>query len=119
VDDSWATEAIRQGVPPVEAWADNRSHALTAWLGADAGPVAPALAAHELAAPGVVVVCSDGLWNYLIEVDAFGDRVRAAGVADLTAAAGNLVDFARAEGGHDNITVALLRHEHTEEGRPA
>jgi serine/threonine protein phosphatase PrpC len=119
VDDSWATEAIKQGIPPVEAWADSRSHALTAWLGADAGPVHPSLASLPLAGPGIVVVCSDGLWNYLTETDAFGARVRAAGVTDLTAAAGNLVDFARAEGGHDNITVALLRHEHTEEGRPA
>jgi serine/threonine protein phosphatase PrpC len=119
VDDSWATEAIRQGIPPVEAWADSRSHALTAWLGADAGPVAPTPASQQLTGPGMVVVCSDGLWNYLIEPDAFGAKVRAAGVTDLTAAAGNLVEFARAQGGHDNITVALLRHEHTEEGRPA
>jgi serine/threonine protein phosphatase PrpC len=119
VDDSWATEAIKQGIPPAQAWADSRSHALTSWLGADAGPVTATLASHRLAGPGVVVVCSDGLWNYLTETDDFGAKVRAAGVADLTAAAGNLVDFARAQGGHDNITVALLRHEHTEEGRPA
>jgi serine/threonine protein phosphatase PrpC len=119
VDDSWATEAIKQGMPPAQAWADSRSHALTGWLGADAGPVRPTLASLPLAGPGIVVVCSDGLWNYLTETDAFGARVRAAGVTDLAAAAGNLVDFARAEGGHDNITVALLRHEHNEEGRPA
>ncbi len=117
VDDSWATEAIDAGLDPARAWADSRAHALTGWLGADAGSVRPHVALLPVQGPGLVVLCSDGLWNYLIELADFVDRVRRAArnSTDLLGCARLLVEFARGQGGRDNITVALLR---TEEARP-
>jgi serine/threonine protein phosphatase PrpC len=113
VDDSWATEAIDAGLDPARAWADSRAHALTGWLGADAGSVRPHVALLPVRGPGLVVLCSDGLWNYLIELADFADRVRRAARdgADLLGCARLLVEFARSQGGRDNITVAVLRTE--------
>src|SRR5262249_11081416 len=39
VDDSWATEQIRDGVPRDDAEADPRAHAITRWLGIDSPDV--------------------------------------------------------------------------------
>jgi serine/threonine protein phosphatase PrpC len=114
VDDSWATEAIRQGADPQQAWNDNRAHAITAWLGADAGPVTPHTADLTVESAGLFVVCSDGLWNYLTDPDVFADTVRDhAGRTDgepspMLALARSLTDFAVAAGGQDNITVAVV-----------
>lgn len=109
-DDSWATHAISLGVDPQTAWNDPKAHAITAWMGADAGPITPRTGTFLAETPGHLVLCSDGLWNYLTEPAAFADTVRAA-VSDtdgLLAAARSLVDFANAAGGSDNITVALV-----------
>jgi serine/threonine protein phosphatase PrpC len=109
-DDSWATHAISLGAEPQAAWNDPKAHAITAWLGADAGTVTPRTGSLRVSAPGHLVLCSDGLWNYLTEPDAFADTVRSALAqsADLLDAARRLVDFANARGGADNITVALV-----------
>jgi serine/threonine protein phosphatase PrpC len=57
-------------------------------------------------------VCSDGLWNYCSDAAA----LRTLAYEHLTQtendplrASGALVDWANAQGGHDNITVALAR----------
>jgi serine/threonine protein phosphatase PrpC len=59
-----------------------------------------------------VLVCSDGLWNYCSEATDLAALVattsRASGTEPL-ALAGALVDWANAQGGQDNITVALAR----------
>lgn len=109
-DDSWATHAIGLGADPQAAWNDPKAHAITAWLGADAGPIRPRTGAFFAETPGHLVLCSDGLWNYLTEPAAFADTVRAAvdGSATLLDAGRKLVDFANAAGGSDNITVALV-----------
>ncbi|MCP9980856.1 PP2C family protein-serine/threonine phosphatase [Actinomadura madurae] len=47
-DDSWAANMIEQGtMTAADAWADKRAHLLTAWLGADAGPVEPHVTAFR------------------------------------------------------------------------
>jgi PPM family protein phosphatase len=109
-DDSWATHAISLGVDPQSAWNDPKAHAITAWLGADAGTIRPRTGAFFAETPGHLVLCSDGLWNYLTEPAAFADTVRAAlrDSAGLLEAGRALVDFANAAGGSDNITVALV-----------
>jgi serine/threonine protein phosphatase PrpC len=115
VDDSWATEAIRQGTPRADAEADNRAHGITRWLGIDSPDATPACVATTTGgAPGWLLVCSDGLWNYRSEA---GD-VRAL-VAELSAGdtepaepavlAGALVDWANAQGGADNISAIVAR----------
>ncbi|GIE51262.1 PP2C family serine/threonine-protein phosphatase [Actinoplanes nipponensis] len=109
-DDSWATHAISLGADPQSAWNDAKAHAITAWLGADAGTIRPRTGAFFAETPGHLVLCSDGLWNYLTEPAAFADTVRDAlrGSASLLEAGRKLVDFANAAGGSDNITVALV-----------
>ena len=91
-----------------EAYADERAHAITGWLGADAYELEPHTASFKPDRPGVVVVCTDGLWNY---AEAAGDM---AAVLPADAAqrplhsAQVLVGHALDGGGHDNVTVAVL-----------
>ncbi|HWS36531.1 MAG TPA: PP2C family serine/threonine-protein phosphatase [Actinoplanes sp.] len=109
-DDSWATHVIAMGVDPVTAMNDPKAHAITAWLGADAGPVAPRVRSFTADEPGHLLLCSDGLWNYLPDVAEFGSVVRdCLETADsLLGATRALVAYANAAGGADNITVALI-----------
>jgi serine/threonine protein phosphatase PrpC len=108
-DDSWATHAIALGADPQMALRDPKAHAITAWLGADAGPVRPRTAGFTVTAPGHLVLCSDGLWNYLPDPARFADTVRdALDGKSLLEAARQLATFANAAGGADNITVVLI-----------
>jgi serine/threonine protein phosphatase PrpC len=108
-DDSWATHAIAMGADPQMALRDPKAHAITAWLGADAGPVRPRTAGFTVTAAGHLVLCSDGLWNYLPDPAVFADTVRdALDGRSLLDAAKQLADFANAAGGADNITVAII-----------
>jgi serine/threonine protein phosphatase PrpC len=108
VDDSWAEEMIAEGVPPQEAYADPEAHTITRWLGADAESVDPTVTTVEIDSPGVVVVCSDGLWDYFDRPSALAELVDGAvGVGPLGLAR-RLVDAALAAGGHDNVTVAVV-----------
>ncbi len=64
-DDSWAAQMVAAGLmSEAEAYADERAHAITGWLGADAYELEPHTASFKPDRPGVVVVCTDGLWNY-------------------------------------------------------
>ncbi len=63
-DDSWATWMVSTGLPPEEVYADSSAHTITAWLGADPDELDPDTTTFEPDGPGVVVVCTDGLWNY-------------------------------------------------------
>ena len=115
-DHSWAAEMIRAGASRADAESGPRAHAITRWLGVDApDDLTPHCADLDLDAPGWLLVCSDGLWNYRSEAVALRDLLAStlAGLApdpvDLVAAAEALVTFANAQGGADNITVALAR----------
>jgi serine/threonine protein phosphatase PrpC len=109
-DDSWATHVIALGADPEVALRDPKAHAITAWLGADAAPVAPRTGEFTVTAPGHLVLCSDGLWNYLPDPADFADVTRAClrEQGTLIDAARALAGFANASGGADNITVALI-----------
>ncbi|BCJ40321.1 hypothetical protein GCM10010168_31800 [Actinoplanes ianthinogenes] len=112
-DDSWARHVIAMGADPRVAMNDPKAHAITAWLGADAGRITPRVGAFTAKAPGHLVLCSDGLWNYLTDPEDFGDAVRSAlrvatGPRPLLEAARALVAYANSAGGADNITVAIV-----------
>ena len=114
VDDSYAQEQISSGVPRAEAETGPQSHAITRWLGVDAPNHAPTTATMTLAEPGWILVCSDGLWNYCSEAQDLAVLVqKTSGTtpedAEPLTLAGALVDWANAQGGQDNITVALAR----------
>jgi serine/threonine protein phosphatase PrpC len=111
-DDSFAAEQIADGVPRADAETGPGAHAITRWLGSDAPDHTPRTVSLRLAGPGWVVVCSDGLWNYCSEPGALAAVVRGAGgasTAEPLRLATSLVDWANAQGGHDNVTVALAR----------
>ncbi|WP_030614965.1 PP2C family serine/threonine-protein phosphatase [Streptomyces sclerotialus] len=108
-DDSWAAQMVANNLmTEAEAYADERAHAITGWLGADAYELQPHTAAFRPDHPGVVVVCTDGLWNY--------SEAAAELAAVLPPDAGErplhgartLVRHALDSGGHDNVTVAVV-----------
>ena len=113
MDDSWAAELIATGVPRHEAETGPQAHAITRWLGKDAPDHTPrttSLADGD--GPGWLLVCSDGLWNYCSEAAPLADLVRRTAAAhggEPLATSSALVDWANAQGGQDNITVALAR----------
>jgi serine/threonine protein phosphatase PrpC len=106
-DDSWAAEQVAAGaLTPEVAYEHAFAHTITRWLGRDGDPSwAPRLARFEPPAPGRLVLCSDGLWNY---AGAGPELAQAAGEGDLLTVARRLVTFANDAGGHDNITVVVL-----------
>ncbi|MFI9560862.1 PP2C family serine/threonine-protein phosphatase [Nonomuraea endophytica] len=73
---------------------------ITAWLGADAGPVEPHVRTFAPSEPGLLCVCTDGLSGYL------GDGVPDAG--EPQALARDLLKHALDAGGRDNVTVVLI-----------
>ncbi|GAA0604166.1 PP2C family serine/threonine-protein phosphatase [Kribbella sandramycini] len=112
VDDSWAAELIATGIPREQAESGPHAHAITRWLGKDAPDHTPRTTTLKVAEPGWLLVCSDGLWNYCSEAAPLADLVRqtaAAAGGEPLATAAALVDWANAQGGQDNITVALAR----------
>jgi serine/threonine protein phosphatase PrpC len=108
-DDSIAEEIVAAGVASVdEAMASPQAHVITRWLGADLPDPEPHVARFKPPGPGVVLVCSDGLWNYRPEAaDLAAMAMPAAQTEPLPAAAG-MVKFAVDQGGLDNITVVLI-----------
>jgi serine/threonine protein phosphatase PrpC len=108
-DDSWATHAIAMGADPQAALRDPKAHAITAWLGADAGAVVPRTGGFTVTHPGHLILCSDGLWNYLTDPVGFAAAIRVhLRGATLADAARGLAELAHEAGGADNITVALI-----------
>jgi serine/threonine protein phosphatase PrpC len=88
--------------------AENGSHAISAWLGADSGDPDPHVVRYTPDGPGAVLLCSDGLWNYVEHAADLAALALPAGLADPHAAAAGLVQTALDAGGHDNITVVLV-----------
>ena len=108
-DDSLAEELVAQGqMTEAEAMASPQAHVITRWLGADVAAPVPHVTRFEPPGRGVVLVCSDGLWNY--QPDAAGLAALALPEAfnDPSSAADALLKFALDAGGMDNITVVLV-----------
>ncbi|HEX4816161.1 MAG TPA: protein phosphatase 2C domain-containing protein [Nonomuraea sp.] len=75
---------------------------LTAWLGADAEDVAPTVRTFTPPGPGLLLVCSDGLWRYLDDGYAFP------GAGAPIERARELLRHALDSGGQDNVTIAVI-----------
>ena len=110
VDDSWAEEQAAQGVLSLEeAMADRRSHSITHWIGADAPERPPRVTLLCPERRGRLVLCTDGLWNYLADASELRSLIDAASAgASAAAVARALVDIAVVRGGRDNITIAVI-----------
>jgi serine/threonine protein phosphatase PrpC len=111
MDDTVAAELIAEGVSEEEANAVYQAHALSKWIGADAGEIEPRVVTVRPEGPGHVLLCSDGLWNYLPDAQALADAMPAEG--GMTAA-DTLTRRALDLGGHDNITTVLVPFPPTE-----
>ncbi|HNV09906.1 MAG TPA: PP2C family protein-serine/threonine phosphatase [Propionibacteriaceae bacterium] len=109
-DDSVAQARILMGVPRDEAERGFQAHAITNWLGPSSPHDPPTLRTFLAPGAGWLVVCSDGLWNYASAPDALASALHE---SDETGApvdlASGLVHWANAQGGHDNISVAVAR----------
>ncbi len=108
-DDSLAQEMVTSGLlNEAQAMASRHAHVITRWLGADFTEPEAHIAQFTPPGRGVVLVCSDGLWNYLPDADDLAERTLPAAVTDPLGTAGELVKFAIDAGGIDNITVVLV-----------
>jgi len=108
-DDSIAEEIVAAGLASMEeAMASPQAHVITRWLGADLPEPQPHLEQFTPTGPGVLLVCSDGLWNYRPEAAELAAMALPAALTRPLDAAADLVKFALDSGGLDNITVVLV-----------
>lgn len=108
-DDSWLNEAVESGrYTAEEAKRRPHAHAITKCLGRleDGETFAPNMATVPAPSEGFLLLCSDGLWNY---IDQPADLARLISGADSAQiACRRLIAKANACGGRDNISVGLL-----------
>ncbi|MGO4955766.1 PP2C family protein-serine/threonine phosphatase [Luteococcus sp. Sow4_B9] len=117
VDDSVAQARIELGMSREEAEQGYQAHAITRWLGPDATDVIPRQSSRPIPGAGWLLVCSDGLWNYCSSPQDMATLLRrVTGGDDSTPerACEALVEWAKEQGGRDNITTALVRLDPTE-----
>lgn len=108
-DDSLAAELVANGVlAEKDAMASPQAHVITQWLGADFPDPQPHVAHFTPPGPGVVLVCSDGLWNYVPEAADLAMLALPAALTSPLDAAAALVKVANDAGGRDNITAILV-----------
>jgi len=117
-DDSWIVEQVDSGALSLEqASAAPSAHAITHCIGpleGDGSEAVPAISPHTLrvspSTAGTLILCSDGLWNYLADPESLVTLVRATPPeADAEVIATSLVQYALDAGGVDNVTVAVAR----------
>jgi serine/threonine protein phosphatase PrpC len=111
-DDSWLNEVVSSGeMAEAEAAVSPQAHAITRWLGADASAEesAPSIVEFEAPCEGFLLVCSDGLWNYVPDAAGMAELIYAHEGEEAAAVVRSLVEFANGRGGQDNITAVLLK----------
>jgi len=108
-DHSWAAEMVGAGIlDAASAMRDPRAHAITRWLGGGSAPE-PGVATLSPTGPGVLLLCTDGLWNYEPEAaDLAALALPISSLAGPRAAADALTAHALDAGGRDNITVVCI-----------
>ncbi len=113
-DHSWVNEMVDAGeMTEAQALRSKQAHAITRCLGPlngeppDDVPV-PSLVALPAPPGGLLLICSDGLWNYAAAPDELAALIKQPPDGDALALCRRLVDFALAEGGRDNITAAVV-----------
>jgi serine/threonine protein phosphatase PrpC len=107
-DDSVAGEMVAAGLVSEDAaMALPGAHVVTGWVGANSPGAPPHVATFTPPGPGVLMLCSDGLWNYQPEADGLAALALPGALTDPLGTAGALVEFALQAGGADNITVVL------------
>jgi serine/threonine protein phosphatase PrpC len=114
-DHSWAQEQVASGaMTAAAAEVDPRAHAITRWLGGDA-PEPADTTTWRPGGPGVLVLCSDGLWNVLDGPEELARLLESSDDRTTLALARRLASTALGRGGHDNVTVAVIEIEPRED----
>jgi serine/threonine protein phosphatase PrpC len=108
-DDTWVADQVAQGLlSEADAAGDPNGHVLTRWLGEDwRDGQAASVFSFRVEESGHLVLCSDGLWNYLPTATDLGAAVAELDDTSPLGLAAHLTELARRAGGHDNITVAV------------
>jgi serine/threonine protein phosphatase PrpC len=108
-DDSLAEELVSTGeMTEAQAMASPQAHVITRWLGADVVVPQPHVARFTPPGHGVVLVCSDGMWNYRPDAAGLAEIALPEAFNDPSSAADALLKFALDAGGMDNITIVLV-----------
>lgn len=108
-DDSLAEEIVAAGLATMdEAMASPQAHVITRWLGADLPEPQAHIEQFTPSGPGVLLMCSDGLWNYRPEAAELAAMAMPAALTRPLDAAADLAKFALDSGGLDNITVVII-----------
>jgi protein phosphatase len=106
-DDSFVAEAVRRGhMSPEQARTSPMRNQITKAVGLQPD-VEPSIYHGPWARGDMLLLCSDGLSEYIRE-DEFAGAIAAA--ADLEDACHRLTELANGRGGHDNISVLLARN---------
>ncbi len=94
---------------PEQAAASPVLHTITHWVGPDSPERPPRLASLTPDRPGRLLLCTDGLWNYMPTIPELRELMDALpDDASPAALARALTDVAVARGDKDNITVAVI-----------
>ncbi|MCK9898229.1 PP2C family serine/threonine-protein phosphatase, partial [Frankia sp. AgB32] len=109
-DDTLSAAAVRAGLlPPEQAETGPGAHTITQWIGSGSSSTVPQVISEELTGPGRVVVCSDGLWNYVSAAQDLAARIaQLPPGASALAVARHLTTVALTAGGADNISVIVI-----------
>jgi serine/threonine protein phosphatase PrpC len=119
-DDSLAEEIVAAGLATMdEAMASPQAHVITRWLGADLPDPQPHVEQFTPTGPGVLLLCSDGLWNYRPEAAELAAMAMPAAQSRPLDAAADLAKFALDSGGLDNITVVIVPFPPRPDAAPA
>lgn len=106
-DHSGAAALVAAGVvTAAEARQLPVAHQLYRFLGGASAQAKPDISEWELAPDDVLLLCSDGLWDMLPDVDIAQLLLAHQDLEELAAA---LIEAANLAGGEDNISVALAR----------
>jgi serine/threonine protein phosphatase PrpC len=111
-DDSWMELVAASGeMTRREAAMDKRAHYVTQVLGMHDQEIEIHILQRKLEKDQMLLLCTDGLWNYfqdddelLRSVNDFGMEKDAADICEY------LIGLANTAGGHDNITVAIFKN---------
>ncbi len=121
-DDSVAGGMIEAGLATeAAAMASPHAHVLTRWLGGDAADLdgdpkrAPHVEQYSPPGAGTLLLCSDGLWNYLPDAADLAELALPKALNDPLSAAVDMVQFAVEAGGADNITAILIPYAAAED----
>lgn len=113
IDDSWIEMVVADGsMTREEASRDKLAHCVTQVLGMHDQEIQVHTLVHELNTGDMLLLCSDGLWNYFQGENALQKAITSFGMnSDAAFICEHLVGLANSAGGHDNITAAILRVE--------